>query len=298
MQKRRVGNGRLGGLGPGIRMHGAELRLRAGRRPGRRDCTGSGGRGPGCHPFRHRRGLRTFRERGTRRRSARSGSRPSRPSPRSSASSSKPASTRAWIAGPHTSREVADASLERLATDRIDLLYQHRVDPYVPIEDVAGHGEGPHPRRGRSDTSACPRPASRRFVVRMPSSRSPRCRASTRSGGGSRSSEVLPVLRGAWDRVRAVQPAGQGLPHRNDRRADDVRQPDFRNIVPRFTAENRKANQAFVEWLTAFAERKQATPAQVALAWLIAQKPWIVADPRDDQRHRLAGEPRRRNRSS
>jgi len=85
--------------------------------------------------------------------------------------------------------------------------------------------------------------------------------------------------RGTRHRLRAVQPAGQGVPHREDRREDDVREEDFRNIVPRFTPRPAKANQALVDLLGEVAKRKAATTAQIALAWILAQKPWIVPIP-------------------
>ena len=93
--------------------------------------------------------------------------------------------------------------------------------------------------------------------------------------------------RGAGNRVRALQPARQGLLTGKIDEHTTFDSTDFRNVVPRFTPENRKANLAFVDWLTTFAERKQATPAQIALAWLLAQKPWIVPIPGTTKLHRL-----------
>ena len=99
--------------------------------------------------------------------------------------------------------------------------------------------------------------------------------------------EVISDPGGTRHRVCSIQPAGEGLPDRQDRRKYQFEKSDFRNIVPRFTAENRKANQALVDLLGKFAERKKATPAQIALAWLLAQKPWIVPIPGTTKLHRL-----------
>ena len=187
---------------------------------------------------------------------------------------------------PETIKRSVDASLKRLRTDTIDLLYQHRVDPNVPIEDVAGTVKEliaagkVEPLRplggGRADDppGAC-RPARHRRAERV-------LALVARAGGGDPAD-----ARGARDRLRPLQPARQGLPDRDDRRDDDVRSSDFRNTVPRFTADAREANRVFVELLERVAERKGATPAQIALAWLLAQKPWIVPIPGTTKPHRL-----------
>ena len=98
---------------------------------------------------------------------------------------------------------------------------------------------------------------------------------------------MLPDARGARHRLRALQPAGQGLPHRQDRREHQFDSTDFRNVLPRFTPEARKANQALVDLLGAIAAAQEATPAQIALAWLLAQKPWIVPIPGTTKLKRL-----------
>ena len=146
---------------------------------------------------------------------------------------------------PEHIREVAEASLKRLRTDAIDLFYQHRVDPERADRGRRGRGEGADPggqgqalrpvRGGRADHPPRPRGAAGRR----------RCRANIRCGGASPKTEILPTLRGARDRLRPVQPAGQGLPDRQDRRERRrSTSTDFRNTVPRFAPEARKANQA------------------------------------------------------
>ena len=187
---------------------------------------------------------------------------------------------------PEHIKEVAEASLKRLRTDVIDLFYQHRVDPAVPIEDVAGAvkdliAQGKVKHFGLSEPGvqtirrAHRGPAGHRGAERILAV------VETPRGGGAADP------RRARDRVRSVQPAGQGIPDRQDHGRHDVRQSDFRNIVPRFTPEARKANQSLVDLLGRVAERKKATPAQIALAWLLAQKPWIVPIPGTTKRHRL-----------
>ena len=183
-------------------------------------------------------------------------------------------------------REVAEASLKRLNTDRIDLFYQHRVDPDVPIEDVAGavkdlirEGKVKHFGLSEAGVQTIRRAHAVQPVTALQSEYSLWWREPER--------EVLPTLEELGHRLRPVQSARQGLPHREDHENTTFDPADFRNVVPRFTQENRKANLAFVEWLKAFAERKQATPAQIALAWLLAQRPWIVPIPGTTKRHRL-----------
>jgi aryl-alcohol dehydrogenase-like predicted oxidoreductase len=183
-------------------------------------------------------------------------------------------------------REVAEASLKRLKTDRIDLFYQHRVDPNVAIEDVAGAvkdliREGKVKHFGMSEAGA---PTIRRAhavqpVAALQSEYSLWWREPER--------EILPMLEELGIGFVPFSPLGKGFltGKIDDSTAFDP--TDFRNTVPRFTEENRRANLAFVEWLKSFAEQKQATPAQVALAWLLAQKPWIVPIPGTTKRHRL-----------
>jgi aryl-alcohol dehydrogenase-like predicted oxidoreductase len=183
-------------------------------------------------------------------------------------------------------REVADASLRRLKTDRIDLFYQHRVDPNVPIEDVAGAvkdliGEGKVKHFGLSEAGVqtIRRAHAVQPVTALQSEYSLWWREPER--------EVLPALEELGIGLVPFSPLGKGF---LTGRIDDKTtfdSTDFRNVVPRFTPENRTANLAFVEWLKAFAERKKATPAQIALAWLLTQKAWIVPIPGTTKRHRL-----------
>jgi aryl-alcohol dehydrogenase-like predicted oxidoreductase len=183
-------------------------------------------------------------------------------------------------------RAVADASLKRLRTDRIDLFYQHRVDPEVPIEDVAGAvneliGEGKVKHFGMSEAGVATirRAHAVQPVAALQSEYSLWWREPER--------EVLPTLEELGIGFVPFSPLGKGFLTGaiDDRTTFEAN--DFRNTVPRFSAENRKANIAFVEWLKGFAERKNATPAQVALAWLLAQRPWIVPIPGTTKVHRL-----------
>ncbi len=183
-------------------------------------------------------------------------------------------------------REVAEASLKRLRTDRIDLFYQHRVDPDVPIEDVAGtiqalirEGKVKHFGLSEAGVQTIRRAHAVQPVTALQSEYSLWWREPER--------EVLPTLEELGIGLVPFSPLGKGFLTGtiNETTTFDIN--DFRNVVPRFTAENRKANLAFVEWLTKFAERKNATPAQIALAWLLAQKPWIVPIPGTTKRHRL-----------
>ena len=183
-------------------------------------------------------------------------------------------------------KEVADASLTRLKTDRIDLFYQHRVDPDVPIEDVAGavgdlirEGKVKHFGLSEAGVQTIRRAHAVQPVTALQSEYSLWWREPER--------ELLPTLEELGIGFVPFSPLGKGFLTGTIDAATTFDSSDFRNVVPRFTAENRKANLAFVEWLTAFAERKQATPAQIALAWLLAQKPWIVPIPGTTKRHRL-----------
>ena len=183
-------------------------------------------------------------------------------------------------------REVADASLKRLNTDRIDLFYQHRVDPNVPIEDVAGAvkdliGEGKVKHFGLSEAGVqtIRRAHAVQPVTALQSEYSLWWREPE--------AEVLPTLEELGIGFVPFSPLGKGFLTGKIDENTTFDSSDFRNVVPRFTTENRKANLAFVDWLTTFAERKRATPAQVALAWLLAQKPWIVPIPGTTKRHRL-----------
>ena len=183
-------------------------------------------------------------------------------------------------------REVADASLRRLKTDRIDLFYQHRVDPNVPIEDVAGavkdlirEGKVKHFGLSEAGVQTIRRAHAVQPVTALQSEYSLWWREPER--------EVLQALEELGIGFVPFSPLGKGfLTGKIDDKTTFDR-TDFRNVVPRFTPENRTANLAFVAWLKAFAERKKATPAQIALAWLLTQKPWIVPIPGTTKRHRL-----------
>ena len=183
-------------------------------------------------------------------------------------------------------REVADASLKRLKTDRIDLFYQHRVDPDVPIEDVAGTvrdliGQGKVKHFGMSEAGVqtIRRAHAVQPVTALQSEYSMWWREPER--------EVLPTLEELGVGLVPFSPLGRGFLTGKIDENTTFDSTDFRSVVPRFTAENRKANLAFVDWLTRFGERMKATPAQSALAWLLAQKPWIVPIPGTTKRHRL-----------
>jgi aryl-alcohol dehydrogenase-like predicted oxidoreductase len=183
-------------------------------------------------------------------------------------------------------REVADASLRRLKTDRIDLFYQHRVDPNVPIEDVAGavkdlirEGKVKHFGLSEAGAQTIRRAHAVQPVTALQSEYSLWWREPER--------EVLPALEELGIGFVPFSPLGKGFLTGKIDDKTTFESTDFRNVVPRFTPENRTANLAFVEWLKAFAERKKATPAQIALAWLLTQKPWIVPIPGTTKRHRL-----------
>ena len=183
-------------------------------------------------------------------------------------------------------REVAEASLKRLATDRIDLFYQHRVDPDVPIEDVAGavkdliaEGKVKHFGLSEAGVQTIRRAHAVQPVAALQNEYSLWWREPERT--------VFPTLEELGIGLVPFSPLGRGFLTGTIDDRTTFASNDFRNLVPRFNAENRKANLAFVEWLKQFAERKQATPAQIALAWLLAQKPWIVPIPGTTKRHRL-----------
>jgi aryl-alcohol dehydrogenase-like predicted oxidoreductase len=183
-------------------------------------------------------------------------------------------------------RAVAEASLQRMGTDRIDLLYQHRVDPDVPIEDVAGTvndliREGKVRHFGLSEAGL---PTIRRAhavqpVTALQSEYSLWWREPER--------EVLPTLEELGIGFVPFSPLGKGFLTGAITETTTFDAGDLRKVVPRFSEENRRANLAFVEWLKGFAARRHATPAQVALAWLLARKPWIVPIPGTTKRHRL-----------
>ena len=175
-------------------------------------------------------------------------------------------------------RDVAEASLKRLNTDRIDLFYQHRVDPNVPIEEVAGTvsdliREGKVKHFGLSEAGV---QTIRRAHAVQPVTA---LQSEYRCGGKNPSERFWRTLEELGIGLVPFSPLGKGFLTGKIDETTTFDPTDFRNVVPRFTEENRKANLAFVEWLKTFAERKGATPAQVALAWLLAQKPWIVPIP-------------------
>ena len=183
-------------------------------------------------------------------------------------------------------REVAEASLRRLRTDAIDLFYQHRVDPDVPIEDVAGavkdlirEGKVRHFGLSEAGVQTIRRAHAVQPVTAVQSEYSLWWRKPEE--------EVLPALEELGIGFVPFSPLGKGFLTGKIDESTTFDRSDFRNIVPRFTPENRKANLSVVDWLTRFAERKKATPAQIALAWLLARKPWIVPIPGTTKRHRL-----------
>jgi len=183
-------------------------------------------------------------------------------------------------------KEVAEASLKRLKTDFIDLFYQHRVDPEVPIEDVAGAvkdliQQGKVKHFGLSESSA--RTIRRAHAVQPVAALQSEYSLWFREP----EAEVMPTLEELGIGFVPFSPLGKGFLTGKISEDTQFDKTDFRNIVPRFTAENRKANKAVVDLIGAFAKQKKATPAQIALAWLLAQKPWIVPIPGTTKRHRL-----------
>lgn len=183
-------------------------------------------------------------------------------------------------------REVAEASLKRLRTDRIDLFYQHRVDPNVPMEDVAGTvkdliAEGKVKHFGLSEAGV---PS-----IRLAHAVQPVAALQSEYSLWWRDSEkdVLPTCEELGIGFVPFSPLGKGFLTGKIDATTSFAKDDFRNIVPRFSPEARQANQALVDLLGRIAAGKQATPAQIALAWLLAQKPWIVPIPGTTKRHRL-----------
>jgi aryl-alcohol dehydrogenase-like predicted oxidoreductase len=187
---------------------------------------------------------------------------------------------------PEHVKEVAEASLRRLRVDAIDLFYQHRVDPDVPIEDVAGAvkdliQEGKVKHFGLSEAGA--------QTIRRAHAVQPVAAVQSEYSLWWRKpeEEVLPTFKELGIGFVPFSPLGKGFLTGKIDETTTFDSSDFRNTVPRFTPENRKANQALVELLGRIAERKKATPAQVALAWLLAQEPWIVPIPGTTKLHRL-----------
>jgi aryl-alcohol dehydrogenase-like predicted oxidoreductase len=187
---------------------------------------------------------------------------------------------------PEHIKEVADASLKRLKVDIIDLFYQHRVDPDVPIEDVAGalkdliqEGKVRHFGLSEAGVQTIRRAHAVQPVTALQSEYSLWWRQPE--------AEVLPTCEELGIGFVPFSPLGKGFLTGKIDENTTFDSSDFRNIVPRFTPEARKANQALVDLLRDIAERKQATPAQIALAWLLAQKTWIVPIPGTSKLHRL-----------
>jgi len=182
--------------------------------------------------------------------------------------------------------EIAEASLKRLRTDVIDLFYQHRVDPNVPIEEVAGAvkeliGEGKVKHFGLSEpgVQTIRRAHAVQSVTAVQSEYSLWWREPE--------AEVLPALEELGIGFVPYSPLGRGFLTGKMNENTTFDSSDFRNTLPRFTPQARKANQALVDMLGEIAKRKKATPAQIALAWLLAQKPWIVPIPGTTKLKRL-----------
>jgi aryl-alcohol dehydrogenase-like predicted oxidoreductase len=187
---------------------------------------------------------------------------------------------------PEHIKEVADASLNRLRTDVIDLFYQHRVDPDVPIEDVAGtvkdliqQGKVKHFGLSEPGVQTIRRAHAVQPVTAIQNEYSLWWRKPEE--------EVLPVLEELGIGFVPYSPLGRGFLTGKMDEGTTFDSTDFRNTLPRFTPDARKANQALVDLLGEIASRKKATPAQIALAWLLAQKPWIVPIPGTTKLHRL-----------
>jgi aryl-alcohol dehydrogenase-like predicted oxidoreductase len=183
-------------------------------------------------------------------------------------------------------KEVAEAALKRLKTDRIDLFYQHRVDPNVPIEDVAGAvkeliqaGKVKHFGLSEAGVQTIRRAHAVQPVTALQSEYSLWWREPEK--------EILPTLEELGIGFVPFSPLGKGFLTGAISESTTFDSKDFRNIVPRFASEARKANQALVDLLGEIAARKQVTRAQLALAWLLAQKPWIVPIPGTTKLHRL-----------
>ena len=187
---------------------------------------------------------------------------------------------------PERIREVAEASLKRLKTDRIDLFYQHRVDPNVPMEDVAGtvkdlirEGKVKHFGLSEAGVQSIRRAHAVQPVAALQSEYSLWWRQPE--------AEVLPTCEELGIGFVAFSPLGKGFLTGKIDENTSFAKDDFRNIVPRFSPEARKANQAFVELLARIAAAKQATAAQIALAWLLSRKTWMVPIPGTTKLHRL-----------
>lgn len=187
---------------------------------------------------------------------------------------------------PEHIKEVAEASLKRLRTDVIDLFYQHRVDPNVPIEEVAGAVKGliqagkvKHFGLSEAGVQTIRRAHHVQPVTALQSEYSLWWREPE--------AKILPMLEELGIGFVPFSPLGKGFLTGKIDDTTTFDSTDFRNVVPRFSAENRQANQAVVDLINDIARSKQATPAQIALAWVLAQKPWIVPIPGTTKLHRL-----------
>jgi aryl-alcohol dehydrogenase-like predicted oxidoreductase len=187
---------------------------------------------------------------------------------------------------PERIKQVAENSLKRLNIDAIDLFYQHRVDPEVPIEDVAGavkeliqEGKVKHFGLSEAGVQTIRRAHAVQPVTALQSEYSLWHRVPE--------AEVIPTLEDLGIGLVPYSPLGKGFLTGKMDENTELGSGDFRSTLPRFTPEARKANQAFVDLLAAIAKQKNATPAQIALAWLLAQKPWIVPIPGTTKLHRL-----------
>jgi aryl-alcohol dehydrogenase-like predicted oxidoreductase len=187
---------------------------------------------------------------------------------------------------PEHIKEVAEGSLKRLKVEAIDLFYQHRVDPDVPIEDVAGAvkdliQEGKVKHFGLSEAGV--QTIRRAHTVQPITALQNEYSLWTRTP----ETEVIPTLEELGIGLVAYSPLGKGFLAGKINESTTFDSSDFRNTLPRFTPEARKANQTLVDLLGKLGEQKKATPAQIALAWLLAQKPWIVPIPGTTKLHRL-----------
>jgi aryl-alcohol dehydrogenase-like predicted oxidoreductase len=201
----------------------------------------------------------------------------------------KPDGSPGWVglnSQPEHIKKAAEGSLRRLRVDAIDLYYQHRVDPEVPIEDVAGAvkdliQQGKVKHFGMSEAAA--------KTIRRAHAVQPVTAVQSEYSLWYRNpeKEVLPTLEELGIGFVPYSPLGKGFLTGKIDENTPIESNDFRSTLPRFTPENRKANQALVDLLAKIAKRKKAMPAQIALAWLLAQKPWIVPIPGTTKLHRL-----------
>ena len=187
---------------------------------------------------------------------------------------------------PEHIKQAVEGSLKRLKTDVIDLYYQHRVDPDVPIEDVAGAvkdliaaGKVKHFGLSEAGAKTIRRAHAVQPVTALQSEYSLWFR--------DHEKEIIPTIEELGIGLVAYSPLGKGFLTGKIDETTTLDSTDFRSTLPRFTPEARKANQALVDLIGAIAERKKATPAQIALAWVLAQKPWIVPIPGTTKLHRL-----------